>query len=608
MSSSAQTAPKHSVHPIVVLNYRVRVPGMMFVALFAVSHFRGRPFGPLLIAAMIFTGLVWPHAAYFFARRARDTKVAELRNLIVDSFIVGCWIAAMSFSLWPTVAMIATMLNGNLAVGGLRFAAKGMLGMIVGALAVGALLGFHPVFTSSVLTTFLSVVGLFVMVSMFGIHSYMQTSRVYKAKSELAEQNEQIQDQNRVIEQARRSALEARDAAEAANRAKSAFLANMSHELRTPLNAIIGYSEMLEEDAEASGNAPFVSDLQKIRSAGRHLLGLINDVLDLSKVEAGKMKLYLETFDVASVVEEVVSTARPLMEKNGNTLEVRCSPDVGQLREDITKVRQVLLNLLSNAAKFTEKGTVSLDVTRENDVTGTWVVFRVRDTGIGMTPGQLGKLFQAFTQADGSTQRKYGGTGLGLALSRKFCVMMGGDINARSEPGKGSTFTMRLPGDVENVDGEATSIHVSIHKRISQMVRISGASGAVPKVVPAPLRRMLVIDDDPAVCELMTRLCCKEGYEVFTAATGEEGLRLAREKQPNLITLDVVMPGMDGWAVLKTLKEDPHLSAIPVVMITIADDRQRGMALGAADYLVKPVDRNRLADVLETHAPCPPIS
>ena len=597
------TAPKHPVHPIVVLDYRVRIPGMMFVALFALSHFRGGPVGPLLIAAMVFTGLVWPHAAYFLARRARDTKQAELRNLLVDSFIVGCWIAAMSFSLWPTVAMIATMMNGNLAVGGFRFAAKGVLGIVVGVLAAGALLGFHPVFASDIQTTFLSIGGLFLMVSMFGIHSYIQTSRVYKAKSDLAAQNEQIQEQNRVIEQARQSALEARDAAEAANRAKSAFLANMSHELRTPLNAIIGYSEMLEEDAEAAGNAAFVSDLQKIRSAGRHLLGLINDVLDLSKVEAGKMKLYLETFDVPSVVEEVVSTVRPLLEKNGNTFAVRCAPDVGQLREDITKVRQVLLNLLSNAAKFTEKGTVSLDVTRENDVTGTWVVFRVRDTGIGMTPEQLGKLFQAFMQADGSTQRKYGGTGLGLALSRKFCVMMGGDINAQSEPGKGSTFTMRLPGDVENVDGEATSIHVSVKKRISQMVRLSGA---VPKPVQAPLRRMLVIDDDPAVCELMTRLCGKEGYEVVTAATGEEGLRLAREKQPNLITLDVVMPGMDGWAVLKTLKADPQLSAIPVVMITIADDRQRGMALGAADYLVKPVDRSRLAGLLEAHAPCPP--
>jgi len=588
----------HRIHPIVGLDYRVRIPGMLFVSLFAVSYFSGRPYGPLLVAAMVFTGFAWPHSAYFLARRARDTKRAELRNLLVDSFIVGCWIAAMSFSLWPTVAMIATMMNGNLAVGGVRFAGKGVLAILVGVLAAGAFLGFHPVFASDIVTTFLSIGGLLITVSMFGIHSHIQTSRVYKAKSELAARNEQIQEQNRLIEQARQSALEARDAAEAANRAKSAFLANMSHELRTPLNAIIGYSEMLEEDAEASGNAGFVADLQKIRSAGKHLLDLINDVLDLSKVEAGKMKLYLETFDVAGVVEEVVPTAQPLIEKNGNTLEVRCAPDVGQLREDITKVRQVLLNLLSNAAKFTEKGTVSLEVTRENDVAGTWVVFRVRDTGIGMNPEQLGKLFQAFTQADGSTQRKYGGTGLGLALSRKFCVMMGGDINAQSEPGKGSTFTMRLPGDVENVDGEATSIHVSLKKRISQIVRLPDTA---PAAAQAPRQRMLVIDDDPSVCELMTRLCGKEGYEVVTAATGEEGLKLAREKQPNLITLDVMMPGMDGWAVLKTLKADPQLSAIPVVMITIADERQRGLALGAADYLVKPVDRNRLAGVLEAH-------
>jgi signal transduction histidine kinase len=596
--NGAQKAPKHPVHPIVALDYRVRIPGMMFVALFAVSYFAGRHHSPILIAAMILTGLVWPHAAYFLAKRARDTKQAELRNLLVDSFIVGCWIAAMSFSLWPTVAMIATMMNGNLAVGGLRFAAKGVLGIVIGVLAAGAFLGFHPVFASDIVTTFLSIGGLLLMTSMFGIHSHLQTSRVYKAKSELAAQNEQIQEQNRLVEQARRSALEAKDAAEAANRAKSAFLANMSHELRTPLNAIIGYSEMLEEDAQAAGNAGFTSDLQKIRSAGKHLLGLINDVLDLSKVEAGKMKLYLETFDVAAVVDEVVATAKPLLEKNANRLEVRCAPDVGQLREDITKVRQVLLNLLSNAGKFTEKGTVCLDVSRENDVTGTWVVFRVRDTGIGMTPEQLGKLFQAFTQADGGTQRKYGGTGLGLALSRKFCVMMGGDINAQSEPGKGSTFTMRLPGDVENVDGEATSIHVSVKRRLSQIVRLTGGA---PVTGQAQGQRMLVIDDDPSVCELMTRLCGKEGYEVVTAGTGEEGLKLAREKRPNLITLDVMMPGMDGWTVLKTLKADPQLSSIPVVMMTIADDRARGLALGAADYLVKPVDRNRLAGVLEAH-------
>ena len=597
--SRAGLTGKHQVHPIVGLDYRVRVPGMLFVALFAASHFSGGSHGIPLIAAMTFTGLVWPHLGFFLARRAKDTKRAELRNLLVDSFIVGCWITAMSFSLWPTVSMISTMMNGNLAVGGFRFAAKGIVGIVLGVLVAGAILGFHPVLASDAVTTFLSIGGLLLMTCMFGIHSYLQTSRVYKAKGELADQNVQIQEQNRLIEQARQAALEAKDAAETANRSKSAFLANMSHELRTPLNAIIGYSEMLEEDAQASGDSSFVSDLQKIRSAGKHLLGLINDVLDLSKVEAGKMRLFLETFDVSTVVDEVASTAMPLMEKNGNRFRVHCANNVGQLREDITKVRQVLLNLLSNASKFTEKGTVTLEVTREEDLAGTWVVFRVSDTGIGMTPAQLGKLFQAFTQADGSTQRKYGGTGLGLALSRKFCVMMGGDINAKSEPGKGSVFTMRLPGDVENVDGEATSIHVSLKKRLSQMVTVPAKA---PAAAATGHRSMLVIDDDPSVCELMTRLCGKEGFEVLTAATGEEGLKLAREKLPSLITLDVVMPGMDGWSVLKTLKTDPQLSSIPVVMITISDERQRGMALGAAEYLVKPVDRSRLAGVLVAHA------
>ena len=598
MRDGTLTAPRHSVHPIVGLDYRVRIPGMMLVALFAASHFAG---GPGLIAAMVFTGLVWPHAAYLLARRAKDTKQAELRNLLVDSFIVGCWIAAMSFSLWPTVAMVATMMQGNLAVGGIRFAARGLLGILLGVLAAGAFIGFHTLFASDIVTTFVSIGGLLIMAFMYGIHAHIQTTRVYKAKSELEARNEQIQEQNRVIEQARQSALEARDAAEAANRAKSAFLANMSHELRTPLNAIIGYSEMLEEDAQAAGRRrvrvrPAEDPVRGQASAGSHqrrarsLQGRGGqDEAVSGDLRRGRRRRRGRRDREAAGGKEREHARRALRRRTS-----------GQLREDITKVRQVLLNLLSNAAKFTENGTVTLDVTRENDVTGTWVVFRVRDTGIGMTPEQLARLFQPFTQADGSTQRKYGGTGLGLALSRKFCVMMGGDINAQSEPGKGSTFTMRLPGDVENVDGEATSIHVSVKKRISQMVRLSGA---VPKKAQAPPRRMLVIDDDPAVCELMTRLCGKAGYEVVTAGTGEEGLRLAREKPPSLITLDVVMPGMDGWAVLKELKTDPQLSAIPVVMITIADDRERGLALGAADYLVKPVDRNRLAGVLEAHAP-----
>ena len=438
----AADAPR--IHPIVKLDYRVRMIAMLVVGLIPLFHFGGRPPLPALVG-MAVTALVWPHVAYLAARRARDTRAAEFRNLLVDSLFVGGWTAALSFSLLPSIVMIAAVHSANLSVGGLRLAAKGLVATLLGILAVGVPLGFafHP--ESSLPTALFCVVGILMVTTVFGYFGHLQTRRLRQAKNDLAEHNRQIAEQNRIVEQARKVALEAKTAAEEANQAKSAFLANMSHELRTPLNAIIGYSEMLEEDAEAAGQKPFVADLQKIRSAGKHLLGLINDVLDLSKVEAGKMKLFLETFDVPNLVEEVVATAQPLVEKTSNELEVSVAPDVGQIREDVTKVRQVLLNLLSNAAKFTEKGTISLDVARETDVTGSWVVFRVRDTGIGMTPDQTAKLFQAFTQADGSTMRKYGGTGLGLALSRKFCVMMGGDINVESAPGKGSTFTVRLP-------------------------------------------------------------------------------------------------------------------------------------------------------------------
>jgi GAF domain-containing protein/DNA-binding response OmpR family regulator len=369
---------------------------------------------------------------------------------------------------------------------------------------------------------------------------------------------------------------------EAADRHKSEFLANMSHELRTPLNAIIGYSEMLQEDAAELGAEQFTDDLKKINAAGKHLLELINAVLDLSKIEAGKMELYLESFDVPSLVRDIAAVIQPLAARNGNRLEVRCPDDAGTMRADMTKVRQALLNLLSNACKFTENGTVALSVAAERSDGRDWIVFEVTDTGIGMTPEQLARLFQAFSQADAATTRRYGGTGLGLALSRRLCRMMGGDVTAASEAGRGSTFTIRLPAQVTEAVAEA-------------------APPAAAEHLTPSIGTVLVIDDEPAVRELMQRFLAKEGFRVATAAGGEDGLRRARELRPDAITLDVMMPGMDGWAVLSALKADPDVADIPVVMLTIVDDKNLGYALGASDYLTKPIERDRLVAVLRRH-------
>jgi CheY-like chemotaxis protein/nitrogen-specific signal transduction histidine kinase len=356
---------------------------------------------------------------------------------------------------------------------------------------------------------------------------------------------------------------------ELASQHKSQFVASMSHELRTPLNAIIGLTEMMVSNSARFGTDKAAEPLRRVHRAGTHLLGLINQVLDLSKIEAGKLELSPEQVTVAPLIDEVVGTARQLAEQNKNRLVVEVQDKLGPLTVDPMRLRQILLNLLSNACKFTKQGEVKLRARKVADGRN-WIEFAVADTGIGMTVEQQAKLFEEFSQADSSTARRYGGTGLGLAITRKLARMMGGDVTVTSEPGKGSTFTVRLPG---SADTPAAS-----------------ADGSRPPRSDC----VLVIDDDATARELIADQLKAEGLSVVTAAGGLEGLRLAKELRPTAITLDVIMPDLDGWSVLAALRQDSELAEIPVIMVTILDEQRRGVALGAAGYLSKPIDRERL--------------
>ncbi len=381
------------------------------------------------------------------------------------------------------------------------------------------------------------------------------------------------------LRDAERSQALALEEAEGANRAKSLFLANMSHELRTPLSAIIGYAEMLVEEVEdGAGPDEVVRDIRKVETNARHLLGLINDVLDLSKVESGKMETFAEDFDVADMVREVAATAEGLVRKKDNRLELVLGGDVGRMHSDITRVRQVLLNLLSNAAKFTEGGLITLSAVREPGGPGgaDWMLYSVTDTGLGMSEEQMSRLFQRFEQADASTTRRFGGTGLGLSLTRAFGELLGGEVGVRSAPGAGSTFLVRIPAT------------------------LPPAAEPEPAPVPDEGREVvLVIDDDATQRELMGRFLERTGYAARTAADGATGLAMARALRPHVILLDVTMPGMDGWSVLGALKADPAVAGIPVIMVTFLEQRALASSLGAADYIMKPVDWNRLGLVMD---------
>ena len=379
---------------------------------------------------------------------------------------------------------------------------------------------------------------------------------------------------------ARTSEMEtARDEARDASDQKTKFFANMSHELRTPLNAILGYGEMLYEDCEDLGYDDLLPDLKKITSSGTHLLSLINNILDLSKIEAGKMELFVTSFEIENMVQTIKDVSEPLAAKNDNGFVINLDGAMGSMSQDETKLRQCLTNFLSNGFKFTKNGTVTLDVKARTEGDIEFVDFAVIDTGAGMSPEGVAKVFEEYTQAERSTSANYGGTGLGLPISKKFAEMMGGDVIVTSEEGVGSVFTMSVPRECPEYNEDEVEGNV---------INLDDQDNLV-----------VLVDDDVAMHDLIKRTISKLNLTLLGATNSEKGMELIREVKPKLILLDVLMPGRDGWSLLKECKTDKDLKEIPVIMISQLNQSNLASSLGANDYLTKPIDRTHFINTLK---------
>lgn len=575
------------------------------VRMFLISHFFGPVLShPITIFLLLNDPAPWPHVA------------------LLAASITAFWLFPIALKLFPRhypILALLSVANLNFAILWGAYNFGGASSPFLMWLLVVPLLGFF--YLGSGLVTRVAIfsqmavgIGIFYgaylwsggfplhvpienmvsvgMISAFSASTYVflmasYYSSVVDSQSELLKEIDRHRGTMKML-------TDAKDDAERANGAKSDFLAKMSHELRTPLNAVLGYSEILLEDAELDGRGEQIADLQKISAAGKHLLAMVNDILDISKIEAGKMELNLENVDLDSLINEVESTSRPLAAKNTNAFVIERESELGTIRADATKLRQAIFNLLSNASKFTQNGQITLRAGRQQRADGEWITISVVDTGVGISANQQNALFSNFAQANPAIAAKFGGTGLGLSLSQNLCRLMGGQITLESEIGKGSTFTINLPVQRAEAQGDDLLENAVADGRS----RKAGYQGLSSPAVSGRQERILVVDDDHAFLELAERLLQKEGYSAIATDAPESVLQIARTVRPAAIMIDILMPGLNGWDVINTLKSDPVTARIPVLMISVLEERQKAMDHGAIGVVSKPFDGNKLKSAL----------
>ena len=493
--------PPHRIHHTVALDYRVRtLVYPPYIGLYFV-HMWARGVSPWAWALLLWQALAWPHVAHALARHSRDSKNAERRNLLVDSLVIGAAVPLTGYSLWPNAAALLGMLAGMIAIGGLRFSLKSVAACVAGAICTGLIVGFHPdLFGASALVQLLSLGAILGYLALFARQTFVQSQAVMRNNRQIRLQGALIEEKGALLEQRSRELEKALAEAESANTAKDNFLANMSHELRTPLNSIIGFANILLRNRAGTLSAKDVTYLTRITANGSQLLTLINGVLDLSKIDAHQMQLELTQVDVAELIRDVLGALEPQAEARHVEL-IAVLPDVAPITTDRARLKQIMLNLAGNAVKFTANGRVTLRVERD-DASGRPVRIDVIDTGVGIAPDRMSAVFEAFQQEDLTTSRQFGGTGLGLTITRSLVHLMGWEITASSEVGIGSTFSVVMPPPRH---AESESSPSGLTGEVAAASRLAGHDIRV-LVIDDDLdaRTVLSLQHDERACEVMT--------------------------------------------------------------------------------------------------------